>query len=140
MSSVSPDDCIANPGDKDLDCHLIDLRISSFTSISGDDFDLEGSIVFDCSEAKGWCLDPETGEQFSPGAADILSLTFGIKVFNQRLSYLIRELTEILVSWQQDKVLISWTAAPGKWNLLKAPGHRRNEVVIPRGEDYDRNE
>jgi hypothetical protein len=124
---------IAKPGDPDLDCFLTGLKLSSVTDLGdADGYTIEARLEFDTSEAAGWWRDAGTGEQFFPDRVTSLSAEFGVTL-DAGFEYLGAALLCRLSAWTADCSLIAMTSAPGKWTLLRCPGHPAGaEVVFPR--------
>lgn len=125
------EDRIALPGDPDLDCMLTGLRLASMVATETGEYDVEVTLDFDTSEAAGWWID-EDGEQVFPDRVTKLEITYGV-VMDEGFEHLAERMTERLGAWGKDRALIAMTSAPGKWTLLRCPGHPAGEqMAIPR--------
>lgn len=126
------DDRLAMPGDPDLDCMLTGLRLASIVATDSSEHDVEATLTFDTSGAAGYWTDSATGWTVYPDTVKSLDITFGVSL-DSGFVHLAAEMTKRLSAWCADGALIAMTSAPGKWTLLRCPGHPAGgEVPIPR--------
>lgn len=122
---------IATPGDEHLDCCLIGLRIESLVLNWHGRDRVEGILTFATGDAIGWWADSVTGERVIPDSVTSTEACFGVTMA-PGFGFIARKMMARLEAWQADGALVSMTAAPGKWTLLRASGQ---QVVLPRGMD-----
>ena len=117
------DDRIAKPGDPDLDCFLTGLKLASVVDVGdADGYTVEAALEFDTTGAAGWWIEAATGEQVFPASVTSLRAEFGVWL-EPEFAHLAAALLRRLSAWVADGSLIAMTSAPGKWTLLRCPGH-----------------
>ncbi len=122
---------VAMPGDPDIDCFLMGLRLTSVVAAQNDEFDQEVMLDFDTTKAVGWWIEP-SGERVYPDPVTRLQSTYGVQMA-PGFAHVARQVTAVLSAWAEDSYLITMTSAPGKWTLLCCPGHPAGQyTVIPR--------
>ena len=127
---MSLDDRIAKPGDPDLDCFLTGLRLASVVDVGdADGYTVEAALEFDTTGAAGWWIEAATGEQVFPASVTSLRAEFGVWL-EPEFAHLAAALLRRLSAWVADGSLIAMTSAPGKWTLLRCPGHPAGAVVV----------
>lgn len=122
---------VAQPGDPDLDLHLIGLRIAELVVLPNDEM-TDLVLTLDTRESAGFWTDSSTGERFYPDTVTSCAITAGLRM-EPGYEYLLDMMIARLEAWKADKELITVTGAPGRWTLLYCPGHPAGQTVpIPR--------
>lgn len=124
------EDMIAKPGDPELDCHLMGLRLASIAPADTGTYDLECLLLFDTRQAQGSWTDSVTGKRVVPDTVTELTITFGVQM-EEGYGHLAAAMLGRLEGWASACVPVEMFSAPGKWTLLRSPA---DEVVIPRSD------
>lgn len=119
---------IAQPGDRDLDCHLTGLRLASLAADTRA-WDLDCILLFDTRQAAGSWLDQATGEWVPQDSVTELTIVFGLQM-EEGFGHVAGQILDRLNGWAVACVPVEMVAAPGKWTLLRGPD---DDVPIPRG-------